>query len=84
MNITVIGGGTGSSSVLEGLKTKRDLSLRVVVGMMDDGGSNAVVRDEFGLLPLSDLRKSILALSTENEDQILRNLLPIDSLKEWA
>ena len=74
MNITVIGGGTGSSTVLEGLKSKRDLSLRVVVGMMDDGGSNAVVRDEFGLLPLSDLRKSILALSTENEDQILRNL----------
>jgi len=74
MNITVIGGGTGSSTVLEGLKSKKDLSLKVIVGMMDDGGSNAVVRDEFGLLPLSDLRKSIIALSTENEDQILRNL----------
>jgi len=74
MNITVIGGGTGSSTVLEGLKSKRDLSLKVIVGMMDDGGSNAVVRDEFGLLPLSDLRKSIIALSSENEDQILRNL----------
>ncbi len=74
MNITVIGGGTGSSTVLEGLKTKRDLSLNVIVGMMDDGGSNAVVRDEFGFLPLSDLRKSIIALSNENEEQILRNL----------
>lgn len=74
MNITVIGGGTGSSAVLEGLKSKKDLSLKVIVGMMDDGGSNAVVRDEFGLLPLSDLRKSIIALSEENENQILRNL----------
>lgn len=74
MNITVIGGGTGSSTVLEGLKSKKDLSLKVIVGMMDDGGSNAIVRDEFGLLPLSDLRKSIIALSEENENQILRNL----------
>ena len=74
MKITVIGGGTGSTTVLEGLKKKKDLDLNVIVGMMDDGGSNAVVRDEFGLLPLSDLRKSIIALSEENENQMLRNL----------
>jgi len=74
MKITVIGGGTGSTTVLEGLKKKNDLDLNVIVGMMDDGGSNAVVRDEFGLLPLSDLRKSIIALSQENQDQMLRNL----------
>ena len=74
MNVTVIGGGTGSTVVLEGLKEYRDLNLSVIVGMMDDGGSNAVVRDEFGLLPLSDLRKSIIALSQENENQMLRNL----------
>ena len=74
MKITVIGGGTGSTTVLEGLKKKKDLDLNVIVGMMDDGGSNAVVRDEFGLLPLSDLRKSIIALSQENENQMLRNL----------
>lgn len=74
MKITLIGGGTGTSTVLEGLKKHRDLDLRVIVGMMDDGGSNAVVRDEFGLLPLSDLRKSIIALSEENEGDILRSL----------
>ncbi len=74
MKITLIGGGTGSSSVLEGLKKKKDLDLNVIVGMMDDGGSNAVVRDEFGLLPLSDLRKSIIALSSENDQNILREL----------
>lgn len=74
MKITVIGGGTGSSSVLEGLKKKRDLNLNVIVAMMDDGGSNAIVRDEFGLLPLSDLRKSIIALSNENDQNVLRDL----------
>lgn len=74
MKITVIGGGTGTTTVLEGLKNHRDLDISVIVGMMDDGGSNAVVRDEFGLLPLSDLRKSIIALSHEKEGDILRNL----------
>lgn len=75
MNIVVIGGGSGSSVVLEGLKKYRDLNLSVIVGMMDDGGSNAVVRDEFGLLPLSDIRKSILALADNNDNKLLRELL---------
>lgn len=75
MNIVVIGGGSGSTVVLEGLKKYRELHLSVIVGMMDDGGSNAVVRDEFGLLPLSDVRKSILALSENNESNYLRKLL---------
>ena len=48
MNIVVVGGGTGSSVVLEGLKKYKELSISVIVGMMDDGGSNATVRDEFG------------------------------------
>ncbi len=74
MKITILGGGTGTTTVLEGLKRHRDLELSVIVGMMDDGGSNAVVRDEFGLLPFSDLRKSIIALSDENDGDILRNL----------
>ncbi|HOV34670.1 MAG TPA: YvcK family protein [Candidatus Dojkabacteria bacterium] len=74
MNITVIGGGTGTSVVLEGLKKHRDLNLSVIVGMMDDGGSNAVIRDEFGLLPLSDVRKSIIALSENNDNEVLRRL----------
>lgn len=61
--VVVIGGGTGSSAVLHGLKKYDNLDLSVIVSMTDDGGSNAVVRDEFGFLPLSDLRKSIIALS---------------------
>lgn len=74
MKITVIGGGTGSSVVLEGLKKYGDLNLSVIVGMMDDGGSNNTLRKEFGLLPLSDIRKCIVSLSEENDNQILRNL----------
>lgn len=74
MKVTTIGGGTGTTSVLKGLREYPDISLSVIVSMTDDGGSNATVRDEFGLLPLSDLRKSIIALSTRNTDEILRKL----------
>ncbi len=72
--IVVIGGGTGTSVVLSGLKRYMDLDISVIVNMTDDGGSNAVVRDEFGILPLSDLRKSIIALADEDYNDILRKL----------
>jgi uncharacterized cofD-like protein len=74
MNITVIGGGTGSSNVLKGLKEYRDLNLTVIVGTMDDGGSNAIIKDELGLLPLSDIRKSIIALSEDSDKGLIREL----------
>ncbi|MCD4756372.1 YvcK family protein [bacterium] len=74
MKITIIGGGTGTSNVLEGLKKYKELDLSVIVGVMDDGGSNSVIRDEFGILPLSDLRKSIIAMSEENENNWIRDL----------
>lgn len=41
---------------------------------MDSGGSNRVIRDEFGLLPTSDIRQCILALSSENTDEVIRKL----------
>ena len=74
MNITVIGGGTGSSNVLKGLKEYRDLKISVIVGTMDDGGSNAVIKDELGLLPLSDIRKSIIALAEDSDKGLIREL----------
>lgn len=71
--IVIIGGGTGTMAILQGLRKYEDLDLSVIVSMTDDGGSNAAIRDEFGLLPLSDLRKSIIALS-ETDRGILRKL----------
>lgn len=71
--VVVIGGGTGTIPVLTGLKQFSDLDISVIVSMTDDGGSNAVIRDEFGLLPLSDLRKSIIALAQTN-DHLLREI----------
>lgn len=71
--MVVIGGGTGTYTVLLGLK-KYPLDLAVIVTMMDSGGSNRVLRDEMGLLPTSDIRQCIVALSSENTDDVLRKL----------
>lgn len=68
--IVVIGGGTGSIAVLSGLKKYTDIELSVIVSMTDDGGSNAVIRDQFGLLPLSDVRKSIIALANTDQEML--------------
>jgi len=71
--IVVIGGGTGTYTVLLGLK-KYSVQLSAVIGMTDSGGSNRVIRDEFGLLPTSDLRQCMVALASENSDVLLRKL----------
>lgn len=71
--IVVMGGGTGTYTTLSGLK-KYPIELSVVVSMMDSGGSNRIIRDEFGLLPTSDLRQCIVALSDEKPSDILRKL----------
>ncbi len=62
MKITVVGGGTGSFSVLSGLK-KHTRQLAAIVNMVDDGGSTGVLRDELGVLPPGDVRKCLVALS---------------------
>ncbi len=72
--IVVIGGGTGTFTVLLGLKQIPNLDISVIVSMMDSGGSNRVIRDEFGLLPTSDIRQCILALSSDNTDEVIRRL----------
>jgi uncharacterized cofD-like protein len=69
--IVTIGGGTGSYTVLSGLK-KYDLDITAVVSMADDGGSTGRLRDELGVLPPGDVRQCLVALSKET--QALRDL----------
>ncbi len=64
-NVVVIGGGTGTFVVLRGLKYF-PYRLSAIVTMSDSGGSNKRLRDEFGLLPTSDIRQCLVALSEEN------------------
>lgn len=60
--IVVIGGGTGSFTLLSSLKYYvRDLT--ALVNMADDGGSTGVLRDQLGVLPPGDVRQCLVALS---------------------
>ena len=65
--IVVIGGGTGSHTVLSGLK-RMDCDLTAVVAMSDDGGSSGRLRDELGQLPLGDVRQCLVALAGDDID----------------
>ncbi|MCX6708280.1 MAG: YvcK family protein [Candidatus Woesearchaeota archaeon] len=71
MRVVVIGGGTGSFTVLRGLKSRVE-ELCAVVSMFDSGGSTGLLRDEFGILPPGDVRRCLVALADEND--ILRKL----------
>jgi uncharacterized cofD-like protein len=73
--VVVLGGGTGTYAVLSGLKYY-PLDITAVVTMADSGGSAKKERDEFGVLPVSDVRKALLALSEENgREGLLRDLI---------
>lgn len=60
--IVVIGGGTGSFTLLSALK-RYSRHLVALVNMVDDGGSTGVLRDELGALPPGDVRQCLVALS---------------------
>ncbi len=73
--IVVIGGGTGSAVALSGLKNYKDIDLSAVVVVSDNGGSTGRLRDEFGFLPVGDLRQCIAALATGENEKEIRQLL---------
>lgn len=62
IKIAVIGGGTGSFTMLSALKSYTS-QMAAIVSMADDGGSTGVLRDELGTLPPGDVRQCLVALS---------------------
>ena len=68
--IVAIGGGTGLSTLLRGLKIHTS-NLVAIVTMADDGGSSGRLRESLGLLPPGDLRNCLAALS-DDEDLLTR------------
>src|SRR6202451_4616253 len=83
LRVVVIGGGTGLSTLPQGLKWYRNSSaaksgkpeisdLSAVVTVSDDGGSSGLLRQELNMLPPGDIRNCIVALS---EDEALLSRL---------
>lgn len=65
--ITIIGGGTGMSVILRGMK-KVTGNLAAVVTMADDGGGSGMLREDLGMLPPGDVRSCLLALADVEND----------------
>lgn len=62
--IVAIGGGTGLSTLLRGLK-RHTSNLTAVVTVSDDGGSSGRLQKEFGVLPPGDIRNCLVALADD-------------------
>jgi len=60
--VVAIGGGTGLSSLLRGLKVYTS-NLSAIVTVADDGGSSGRLRDEYRILPPGDFRQCLIALA---------------------
>ena len=63
-SIVAIGGGTGLSTLLSGLK-RYSSNLTAIVTVADDGGSSGVLRRELGVQPPGDIRNCLAALARE-------------------
>jgi uncharacterized cofD-like protein len=64
--VVVIGGGTGLSNLLRGLKRFTN-NITAIVTVADDGGSSGRLRQELGVLPPGDIRNCITALADEDK-----------------
>lgn len=76
-SVVIVGGGTGTHTVLQGLKQYTDkIDITAIVSMADSGGSTGRLRDEFGQLPAGDVRNALTALASNNNthDTLLREL----------
>ena len=72
LKVVVIGGGTGSFTLLKSLKDHTKY-ITALVNMSDDGGSTGILRDELGVLPPGDVRQCLVALSNAPQIRDLFN-----------
>ena len=71
VKVVAIGGGTGLSTLLSGLKFYT-ANITAIVTVADDGGSSGRLREELGIIPPGDIRNCIAALA--DEDKIITEL----------
>ena len=81
-NVVVIGGGTGQSVFLRGLKHETK-NITAIVTVADDGGGSGVLREDLGMIPPGDIRDCLLALANMEPamSEVMRYRFPDGSLK---
>jgi len=85
IKLVAIGGGTGLSTLLKGLKSyinppEQKISLTAIVTVTDDGKSSGRLRGEFSVLPPGDIRSCLVALAEDDElmTRLFRHRFPGD------
>lgn len=83
--IVVIGGGTGLSNMLSGLK-RYTSNITAVVTVADDGGGSGVLRQDLGILPPGDIRNCIIALADTEPlmEQLFRYRFTVGTLENQS
>ncbi len=66
--VVTIGGGTGLSTLLNGVKYIKDIEISAIVTVTDDGGSTGILREHFNIPAVGDIRKVLGALSKHRVD----------------
>lgn len=74
-NIVVIGGGTGLSSMLMGMKNIKDVNITAIVTVADDGGSTGRIRDIYNVPAVGDIRHVLCAMAEDDEDHLFSDLM---------
>lgn len=74
-NVVVIGGGTGLSSMLAGMKSLKDVNLTAIVTVADDGGSTGRLRDVYDVPAVGDIRHVLTAMADTDAEDLFRSLL---------
>lgn len=72
-NIVFFGGGTGLSSILKGIKEIQDINISAIVTVADSGGSTGILRKEYNVPALGDIRQVLISLS--NKEDFLNQLM---------
>lgn len=70
--VVILGGGTGTSTILRSLKNYTS-NITAIVAVSDDGGGSGTLRQDIGILPPGDIRNCITALS--NAEPMLQKLM---------
>lgn len=63
--IVVVGGGTGLSVIMRGLKNRRDVKLSAIVTVADDGGSTGRLRERYSVPAMGDIRNVLVSMSED-------------------
>lgn len=74
-NIVVIGGGTGLSSMMAGLKHLKDADLCAIITVADDGGSTGRIRDVYNIPAMGDIRHVLCAMGGDSKDPLFEELM---------